>query len=129
MVAVVGDGVNDSLALVYADVGIAPLSATDAAKEAADVLLLEDDLRLLVDAYFTAKSAAQLVGQNLGIVAVPNALAILLAAAGVLGPAAATFVNNGSTVAVGLNSLKPILTRRNGTSLRVSGTRDFWSGY
>lgn len=110
-VAVVGDGVNDCLALTYADVAVAPYSATDAAKEAADVLLMHDDLRLLVEALTISRSAMALVRQNLGLVAVPNALAILLAAAGLLGPAGATVINNGATVAAGLNSLRPMLRR------------------
>lgn len=117
-VAVVGDGVNDSLALAHADVAVAPACATDAAKEAADVLLMDDDLRLLVEAFSIAKSAVQLVKQNYSIVAVPNAAALALAASGLLGPPGATLINNGSTVAAGLNGLRPLLSGRNGAGRR-----------
>ena len=56
-VAFCGDGINDLAALAYADVSISFAGATDIARETADVVLMEDDLRGLIHAIRIARQA------------------------------------------------------------------------
>lgn len=77
VVAFCGDGINDSAALAYADVSISFAGATDIARETADVVLMEDDLRGLTLAIRIAKQAMEIVWQNTAIVAIPNIGALL----------------------------------------------------
>ena len=116
-VAVVGDGINDSAALAYADVAISLGAGADVARERADVVLSDDDLMRLPDAIDTARQAMGLVKQNLTIVGVPNALGMGLATLGLAGPVISTFLNNGSAVVAALNSLRP-LHAGNGAAVR-----------
>ena len=109
-VAFVGDGINDSPALAYADVSVSFANGSDVARETADVVLMANDLRGLPEAIAIARQAMQLIHENTGIVAIPNLAALVLAVAVGIDPLAATIVNNGSTVVAGLNGLRPLLT-------------------
>lgn len=108
-VAMVGDGINDSPALVHGDVAVSLRGGTDVARERSDVILTDDDLTRLPEAIEIARSAMGLVKQNFSVVAIPNGAGLVLAAAGLIGPATATLLNNGSAIVAGINSLRPLL--------------------
>ncbi len=107
-VAVIGDGINDSPALAHADVALSLHGSTEAARHGADIVLTDGDLRRLPEAVKIARSAMQLVRQNLSLAMIPNSAGLGLAAIGKVGPAGATLLNNGSAIAAALNSLRPL---------------------
>jgi Cu2+-exporting ATPase len=107
-VAVIGDGINDSPALAHADVAISLHGGTEAARHSANIVLTDDDLLRLPEAIKIARGAMGLVKQNLSLAVVPNSAGLALAAFGLVGPAGATLLNNGSAIAAALNSLRPL---------------------
>lgn len=105
-VLMVGDGLNDTVALAAADVSISPASALDAARVASDIVLLGADLRPIADAVLLARKATKRIRENFQIATIYNVIAVPIAIVGLATPLMAALAMSASSITVSLNALR-----------------------